>query len=187
MAFLDMPIESKKNLFSSPDVAERLKSFAAWVGGFFAHRDAYSGKLEDLEFNTPRSDKPGSFHDLTDKELEQLTCMDAFATHESFIMAVKPEVFRFLALRTLFDPEMASDYLPHLKITFACTSESGGPFLGVLHELGRCLKQGPAVVYDKGAKQAREVKLKYLERGNHFVFWHEPQWALQQFRACIEQ
>lgn len=56
----------------------------------------------------------------------------------------------------------------------------------VVNEIRRCLGNGPSIVLGKGAEKARDVGGPYLEKGNHFVFLDEPQWALVQFKSVVE-
>ncbi|KIO11083.1 hypothetical protein M404DRAFT_994761 [Pisolithus tinctorius Marx 270] len=182
---LPSPRPYQSYLFA-PTVEERWEIFKRWISSFFAHPNVYSGDSSDLELIRPREDKPGSLRCLTDDEIVEITAPQMYATHDAATLAIKPEVFVSVVRRALFDKQYASQYLPDLKVRFVCGTESSGLFVHVVNEIRRCLDNGPSVVFGEGAEKARDVSGAYLERGNHFVFLDEPQWALAQFKSVVE-
>ncbi|KAI6018352.1 hypothetical protein EDC04DRAFT_3118620 [Pisolithus marmoratus] len=169
----------------APTVEERWEIFKQWISSFFAHPNVYSRDSSDLELIHPRQDKPGSLHSLTEEEIAEMTEPQMYATHDAATLGIKPEVFAALARRALFDKQYASQYLPGLKVRFVCGTESSGLFVHVVNEIRRCMDNSPSVVFGEEAEQARDLDSAYLERGNHFVFLDEPQWALAQFKAVV--
>lgn len=159
--------------------------FNKYVRGFFAHRNRLSRDIAGIEFGNFRTDKPLSLHDVTEEELEKMISFEMYKTHDMGTLIMPPEVFTSINRRALFDVEMAK-YLPKLKISFLCGTEGAGEFIYIVHELERCLKEGPSAVFGEGAERARDFQVTYLERGNHFVFWDEPCWALEQMKECVE-
>ncbi|KAL4067414.1 Alpha/Beta hydrolase protein [Scleroderma yunnanense] len=174
----------KEEYFTLP-VPERWAYFQRFVGGFFTHRNRRSRDLADLECSEWHEDRPASLQDITEEEHEKLTSMEMYATHDLGTLIMQPEVIGSANRRALFDVGMAK-YLPKVKIRFLVGTEGPGLFLYALHQLEKSLEEGPSVVFGESAERARDIQLTYLERGNHFVFWEEPRWALKQFRACLE-
>ncbi|KIO11075.1 hypothetical protein M404DRAFT_7226 [Pisolithus tinctorius Marx 270] len=162
----------------APTVEERWEIFKQWIPSFFAHPNIYSRDSSDLELIHPREDKPGSLRGLTDDEIAEMTAPQMYATHGVTILAIKPEVFESVVRHALFDKQYPS--------RFVCGTESSGLFVHVVNEIRRCLGNGPSIVLGKGAEKARDVGGPYLEKGNHFVFLDEPQWALVQFKSVVE-
>ncbi|KAI5994489.1 Alpha/Beta hydrolase protein [Pisolithus albus] len=182
---LQSPRPFQSSLFA-PTVEERWEIFKQWVSSFFAHPNVHSHDASDLELVHPRQDKPGSLQGLSDEEVAQMTSMQMYATHDAATLVIKAEVFAVLVRRALFDKQYASQYLPDLKVRFVCGTESSGLFVHAVNEIRRCMDSEPSAVFGEGAEKARDLRGTYLERGNHFVFLDEPQWALAQFKAVTE-
>lgn len=182
---LQSPRPYQSFLFA-PTVEERWGIFKQWISSFFAHLNVYSHESSDLELVHPRQDKLGSLHGLTDEEVAEMTALQMYATHDAATLVFKSEVFSDLARRALFDKQNASQYLPDLKVRFVCGTESSGLFVHVVNEIRRCIDNGPSAIFGEGAEKARDLSGAYLERGNHFVFFDEPRWALAQFKAVTE-
>ena len=164
---------------------ERWAYFNEYVRGFFAHRNRLSRDIADIEFGNFRTDKPLSLDDVTTEELEKMTSFEMYKTHDIGTIIMPPEAISSTNRQALFDVEMAK-YLPKVKIRFMCGTEGAGEFIYIMHELEKCLKEGPSSVFGDGAERARDFQFTYLERGNHFVFWDEPCWALGQLKECVE-
>ncbi|KAG6330794.1 hypothetical protein ID866_8295 [Astraeus odoratus] len=179
------PISFDQEILSLP-VPEHWAFFCKWVGGFFKHRNPYSRNIEDLEFQHWRTDKPPSLHDVPEDELRKMTSVEMYATHEVATISMNADVLRSVNRRALFNVKMAK-YLPKIKVRFVCGTEGTGVFIYTQNEMEKCLQGHPSVVFGEGAEKARDFKLTYLERGNHFVFWEEPQWALEQFSSIMEE
>lgn len=183
---LQSPRPYQSFLFA-PTVEERWEIFKQWISSFFVHPNVYSHDSSDLELVHPRQDKLGSLHGLTDEEVAEMTAPQMYATHDAATLVIKVEVFADLVRHALFDKQYASQYLPDLKVRFVCGTESSGLFVHVVNEMRRCMDSGPSVIFGEGAEKARDLRGAYLERGNHFVFLDEPQWALAQFKAVTER
>ena len=164
---------------------ERWEYFNTYVRGFYAHKDHLFSDAADIDFGEFRTDKPLSLDELTKEELEKITSFEMFLTHDLGSVSMPSEALASTSRRAFFDAGTAK-YLPKAEIRFMCATESAGDFIYIMHELGRCLKVGPSVLFGEDAEKARDFQVTYLERGNHFMFWDEPRWALEQFRACIE-
>ncbi|KAI6141790.1 hypothetical protein BKA82DRAFT_7225 [Pisolithus tinctorius] len=165
-------------------IAERWTSFKKFVTSFYVHRNPYSYDLADLNMYKPDEDRPASLSDLPEEELEQMLSFEMYASHDGLAFTVDLEVFRFANRRALFDVGMTR-CLPNMKVRIVCGPDGSGVFIFLANEMERASKD-PSSVFGKEAERAREFKVVRLERGNHFVFWDEPSWALDQFIACLD-
>lgn len=170
--------------FHMPTVSERWVSFKKLCTGYYVHSNPHSHDVADLNFNESSEDKPPSLSDLSEDELDQMTSLEMFATHDQSLSTINFEAFRITSRRALFNVEMAR-YLPDVKVKIVCGTEGWGIFVFLVNEMEKALKN-PSSVFGKDAERARDFKVVRLERGNHFVFWDEPNWALDQFIACLD-
>ncbi|KAI6126642.1 hypothetical protein F5141DRAFT_348466 [Pisolithus sp. B1] len=181
---LGIPPPSRVQLSQSGTVSEQWASFKKLCTNYYVHPNPYSHDLADLNFKEPDEGRPASLSDLSEDELEQMTSLEMFATHDQSPHIISPEAFRITSRRALFNVEMAR-YLPNVKVRILCGTEGWGLFMFSVNEMERALKD-PSSVFGKDAERAREFKVLRLERGNHFVFWDEPNWALTQFGASLD-
>ncbi|KAI6126643.1 hypothetical protein F5141DRAFT_1060371 [Pisolithus sp. B1] len=101
-----------------------------------------------------------------------------YATHDGATFTMDLEAFRFANRRALFNAETG-------QVRIICGIEGFGLFMFLVNEMERA-SEDPSSVFGKDAERAREFKTVRLERGNYFVFWDEPSWALDQFIACLD-
>ncbi|KAI6107801.1 hypothetical protein EDD16DRAFT_1620058 [Pisolithus croceorrhizus] len=179
-----IPPPSQVQLSQSGTISEQWVSFKKLCTNYYAHANPYSHDLADLNFNEPDEDRPGSLSDLSEDELEQMTSFEMFATHDQSPRIINTEAFRITSRQALFNVGMAR-YLPNVKVRILCGTEGWGLFMFSVNEMERALRD-PSSVFEKDAERAREFKVVRLERGNHFVFWDEPNWALAQFGASLD-
>ncbi|KIO11073.1 hypothetical protein M404DRAFT_127994 [Pisolithus tinctorius Marx 270] len=170
--------------FHLATVSERWEAFKKWCTNYYVHPNPHSHDLADLNFNEPDEDSPASLSGLPEDELEQMSSLEMFAAHDQSPFTINPEAFRFATRQALFNVGMAR-YLPKVKIRIICGTKGLGLFIFFVNEMERALKD-PSSVFGEDAERAREFKVVRLDRGNHFVFWDEPNWALDQFIACLE-
>ncbi|KAI6130895.1 Alpha/Beta hydrolase protein [Pisolithus thermaeus] len=165
-------------------VSEKWAFFKKFITGFYVHPNPYSHDLVDLNLDKSDESRPHSLSELPEQELEQILSFEMYATHDAAPFTTDLEAFRFANRRALFDVEMAK-YLPDVRVRIVCGIEGSGLLLFFVNEMERALKD-PSNVFGEGAERAREYKVVHLERGNHFVFWDEPGWALDQFITCLK-
>ncbi|KAG1739908.1 uncharacterized protein EDB91DRAFT_1134421 [Suillus paluster] len=171
------------DIWSETDIKSRFNIFREWVTAYFPHQSVTSGNIDDLEFNK-FSDNTHTMHELSSKELAELTSIKTFGGSDMLIARSQQDVFKTLARRAIFDTALAQKFLPNLRVRYMSGGASPGVLVWALYEIGKCLAD-PKPVYGPDAKTARDVKLKFQTEGNHFVFWDEPQAALGQYIATI--
>jgi pimeloyl-ACP methyl ester carboxylesterase len=169
--------------WSETDVEKRFKLFYEWVAGHFLHKNATSGSIDDLEFYKS-TDKPHSMHELSPGELAELTSAETFGGSDTLLVAMQLDVFKATTRRAIFDPALAEKFLPNLRVRYMCGGTSPNVIVWTLHELRKCLAD-PKPIYGPDAEKARDVKFKFQTEGNHFIFWDEPEVALEQYIAAI--
>lgn len=169
--------------WSEPDVEKRFKLFCEWVAGHFPHKNVTSGSIDDLEFyKSP--DKPHSMHELSPGEFAELTSAKTFASSDTLLVTIQVDVSKAMTRRAIFDPVLAEKFLPNLRVRYMCGGASPGVIVWALHELRKCLAN-PKPIYGPYAEKARDLKFKFQTEGNHFIFWDEPEVALEQYIATI--
>lgn len=170
-------------LWSETNVEKRFKLFYEWVTIHFLHKNVTSGSIDDLEFyKSP--DKAHSMHELSPEELAELTSAKTFGASDALLLSIQPDVFKATTRRAIFDTSLAEKFLPDLRVRYMCGRTSPGSVVWVLHELRKCLAE-PKPIYGSDAEKARDVGFKFQTEGNHFVFWDEPEVALEQYIATI--
>lgn len=165
------------------DAEKKLKLFHAWVAGHFRHKNITSGSIDDLEFYKSLN-KPHSMHELSPGELAELTSAKTFSTSDTLLVSIQLDVFKAMTRRAIFDTALAEKFLPNLRVRYTCGGASPGTIVWTLHELRECLAD-PKPIYGPDSKKARDVKFKFQTEGNHFIFWDEPEVALEQYIAII--
>ncbi|KAI6130894.1 hypothetical protein EDD17DRAFT_1756216 [Pisolithus thermaeus] len=178
------PLPGPTSSLQSATVSEKWALFKKAATGFYVHANPYSYDLADLNTGEPDESRSPSLSDLPEQELEQMLSFEMYATHDGATFTMDLEAFRFANRRALFNAETAR-YLPNVKVRIICGIEGFGLFMYLVNEMERASKD-PSSVFGKGAERAREFKTVRLERGNYFVFWDEPSWALDQFIACLD-
>lgn len=181
---IPQPSQTQSSLASPlATVSEQWAIFKKLCTDYYVHPNPYSHDLADLNFNEPDEGRTASLSDLSEGELEQMISLEMFATHDQSPIIINPEAFRITSRRALFNVEMAR-YLPNVKVRILCGTEGWGLFVFSVNEMERALKD-PSSVFGKDAERARDFKVVRLAKGNHFVFWDEPNWALDQFVASL--
>ncbi|KAG1726060.1 uncharacterized protein EDB91DRAFT_1229168 [Suillus paluster] len=165
------------------DVKYKFNLFYEGVTAYFPHKSVTSGNIDDLEFNK-FSDKTHTMHELSSEELAELTSVKNFGGSDSLIVRSQQDVFKTLARRAIFNTALAQRFLPNLRVRYMSGGASPGALVWALYDLGKCLAD-PKPTYGPDAEMARDVKLKFQTEGNHFVFWDEPEAALDQYIATI--
>ncbi|KAI6020201.1 hypothetical protein PISMIDRAFT_93384 [Pisolithus microcarpus 441] len=178
------PLSESSPWWQLTTVAEKWTFFKKYITGFYAHPNPYSHNLADLNIDKSDESRPHSLSELPERELEQILSFEMYATRDAAVFTMDMEAFRIANRRALFDVEMAK-YLPNVKVRVVIGIEGPGLLLFFVNEMERALKD-PSSVFGEGVEKAREFKVVHLERGNHFVFWDEPSWALDQFITCLK-
>ncbi|KAG2338427.1 hypothetical protein BDR05DRAFT_969261 [Suillus weaverae] len=171
-------------LWTETDVEKRFKLFYELVATHFPNKDVTSGSIDDLEFYKS-TDKAHSMHELSPEEFAELTSAKTFGASDALLVNIQLDVVKATTRRAIFDTALAEKFLPNLHVRYMCGGASPGFVVWVLHELRKCLAD-PKPIYGPDAEMARDVKFKFQTEGNHFVFWDEPEVALEQYIATID-
>ncbi|KAG1754477.1 hypothetical protein EDB19DRAFT_1626355 [Suillus lakei] len=171
------------DLWFETDVEKRFNLFCEWSMAHYPHKNVTSGSIDDLEFYK-FSDKPHSMHELSPEELAEFTSAKNFGGSDTLLLRIQPDVFKAMTRRAIFNMTLAEKFLPNLHVRYMCGGESHGALVWVSHELRKCWTD-PKPFYGPDAEKARDVKFKFQTEGNHFVFWDEPEVALEQYVATI--
>ncbi|KAH7912859.1 Alpha/Beta hydrolase protein [Hygrophoropsis aurantiaca] len=184
---LSNPPANDASFWFNPDIEERFRLFNLWVLGYFQHPDPLSKNLThpelSLEFNTPTLEKPRTFQYKSGEEILQIISRYGFDIVDMAIAPFAQSVRNVLTQRAIFDKKLADNYLPRVPMIYICGREAPGVFLYGLWEL-EAVVDNPHSAYGPKAEKARVVKFHYLPQGNHFVFWDDPEWALDQYYQC---
>ncbi|KAG2039745.1 hypothetical protein BDR03DRAFT_893622 [Suillus americanus] len=171
------------DLWFEPDVEKRFNLFYEWATAYYLHKNVTSGNIDDLEFNK-FSNQTHSMHELSSEELAELMSAKTFGASDTLLLYIQPDVFKTMARRAIFNTALAEKFLPSLRVRYMCGGASPGLVVWALHELRKCLAD-PKPIYGPDAERARDVKFNFQTGGNHFVFWDEPEVALDHYIATI--
>ncbi|KIJ64790.1 hypothetical protein HYDPIDRAFT_111394 [Hydnomerulius pinastri MD-312] len=170
----------------SGDCDERFRQFRAWVTGYYTHPDSNSPDIKDhFEYDTPDPNLPASLHDVPEADFNNMTSIDMFAGPDLYRLLLDPALLQRLTRWAIFDSTRAQN-LPNLKVRYICGKQTPGQLIYAMHKLEEAMKKDPSQLFGEGATKAREAKFTYLEEGNHFFFVDKPEWALEQYMACVE-
>ncbi|KAG1842177.1 hypothetical protein DFJ58DRAFT_732166 [Suillus subalutaceus] len=120
----------------------------------------------------------------TPGEFAELTSAKTFGSSDTLLITIQPDILKAMTRRAVFDPTLAEKFLPNLRVRYMCGGTSPGVIVWALHEFKKCLAD-PKPVYGPNAGKGRDLKFKFQTEGNHFIFWDEPEVALQQYIATI--
>ncbi|KAG0700746.1 hypothetical protein DFH29DRAFT_930661, partial [Suillus ampliporus] len=150
---------------SKRDVKVKFNLFCEWTTAYYLHKS----------FNK-FSDNTHAMHELSSEELAELTSVETFGGSDTLLLT--------MTRRAIFNTALARRFLPNLRVRYMSGGASSGALVWTLYELRKCLAD-PEPMYGPDAEKARDVKVKFHTEGNHFVFWDEPQVALEQYITTI--
>ncbi|KAH7912848.1 hypothetical protein BJ138DRAFT_1111960 [Hygrophoropsis aurantiaca] len=172
------------SMWSNQNIEERLKLFAKWTTSYYEHPDILSKDLGHpelyLEFNTPSNTKSPSLHDISPQEFAGLTAINAFAGSDLATLAINENIRKTLTERAIFNRVLASRYLPGVRVVYMCGGETLGALVYAMWMLEKAA-DNPKSYFGDDAQKARVMEFCYLPKGNHFFFWDDPKWALDQY------
>jgi len=184
---LGIPSSVKHNidLWFEPDDQKRLDAFFEWATAHYVHKSVTSENIDDLEFNNPSSDIPRSMHDISYEERAKYLDVAAFGFGgcDGKLLFCDVSAFAVLTKRALLDKARAEKY-PHVRVVFMSSGASAGTLVSTIWLLRKHLEDPPEALFGSHAEKARDVKFVQAE-GNHFIFWDDPEKAIQQFTAAI--
>ncbi|KAG0699934.1 hypothetical protein DFH29DRAFT_1070433 [Suillus ampliporus] len=177
------PPNHSVDLWFERDVKVKFNLFCEWTTAYYLHKSVTSGNIDDLEFNK-FSDNAHAMHELSSEELAELTSVETFGGSDTLLLYIQQDVFKTMTRRAIFNTALARRFLPNLRVRYMSGGASSGALVWALYELRKCLAD-PEPMYGPDAEKARDVKVKFHTEGNHFVFWDEPQVALEQYITTI--
>ena len=185
MLAIPIPSRQGKNLWKTEsDDRKRLDAFYYWAAAHYIHKDVTSKNVEDLEFNDP-SEIARSLSELSYEERQKYTSLSAFALSgcDGKLNLCHPTAFAEVIRRALFDKARA-EIFPNVRVRYMSSGTSPGMFLWPVWVLGKHA-ENPEPFCGPGAEKARDVKFVNQKEGNHFIFWENPEKAIQQYKGCI--
>lgn len=109
--------------------------------------------------------------------------MDTFAGSDTSILFIDGSVTKENSRRAYFDPEVAAQALPKLKIRVVYGRESTGLSVWASWKMEEAAKD-PSELF--GGQKARDIKVVQAEKGNHLMFWDYPDVALKAYQHCVD-
>ncbi|KAG8217138.1 hypothetical protein J3R82DRAFT_5196 [Butyriboletus roseoflavus] len=172
-------------VWSLSDDRKRLDAFFDFATAHYKHGSVASDNIDDLEFNNP-SDIPPSLHELSYDERAKYTDLKAFSYTgcDGKLLFCDTTAFAALTKRALFDKARA-EKLPNVRLRFMSGGTSSGALVWALWTLRKYAENSPKVLYGIDAEKARDIKFITQTEGNHFIFWEDPEKAIQQYGVAI--
>ena len=185
---LGIPNTPKHNvdIWFETDDRKRFDAFFDWATAHYIHRSVTSENLDDLEFNNPSSDVPRSLHELSYARRAEYTDLEAFSFTgcDGKLLFCDTTMFAALTKRALFDKPRA-EKSPDVRVRYMSSGTSGGALIWALWMLRKYADDPPKALYGSDAEKARDIKFITQTEGNHFVFWDDPEKAIQQYSVAI--
>jgi len=167
------------------DDHKRFNSFFDWATAHYPHKNITSENIDEFELNVPR-DIHRSFHELSSLQRTKYTNPEAFMATgcDGKLSFCDPAAFAALTKRALFDKNRAKAF-PNVRVRY--TSNVGGPGLLVWASgMLRKYLENPKEFYGPDAEIARDIKIGEQAKGNHFIFWDDPEKAMGQYTAAAK-
>lgn len=172
-------------LWSLTDDRKRLDVFFDWATAHYVHKSVVSDDIDDLEFDKP-SDIPRSLHELSYEQRAKYTDLNAFSTTgcDGKLLFCDPTAFALLTKRALFDKARAQKF-PDVRVRFMSSGTTAGMLVWTVWIFRKYVENPPEGPYGSDAEKARDIKFVTQTEGNHFVFWEDPEKAIQQYSVVI--
>lgn len=173
------------NLWFLTDDRKRFDAFFDWATAHYVHKSVATDNIDDLEFNNP-SDIPPSLHELSYEERAAYTDLEAFLYTgcDGKLLFCDATAFAVLTKRALFDKARA-EKLPNVRVRFMSSGTSPGVLIWALWALRGYAENSPKAIYGSDAEKVRDIKFITQTEGNHFIFWEDPEKAIQQYSVAI--
>jgi pimeloyl-ACP methyl ester carboxylesterase len=173
------------DLWNETDERKRFDGFFDWVTAHYIHKSVSSENNDDLEFENPSQDIPRSLHEISYEQRAKYTDFHPFSHGgcDGKLLFCDLTAFAALTKRALFDKVRATKS-PNVRVRYMSSGTSAGALIWPLWRLRKCA-ESPEAVYGSGAERARDIKFITQTEGNHFIFWEDPEKAIQQYSVAI--
>ncbi|KAF8437541.1 hypothetical protein L210DRAFT_3545979 [Boletus edulis BED1] len=181
------PSEHGISLWFEADDRKRFDGFFDGITAHFIHKSVTSENIDDLEFNNPSQEIPHSLCDLSYAQRAEYTDLRPFsyAGCDGKLLLCDLTAFAALTKRALFDKARAAKW-PNVRVRYMSSGTSPGVLVWALWMLRKYAEKGPPpALYGSDAEKARDIKFIAQTEGNHFIFWEDPEKAIQQFSVAI--
>ena len=174
------------DLWTEPDERKRFDGFFDWVTAHYVHKSVTSENDDDLEFENPSQDVPRSLHEISYEQRAKYTDLHPFSYGgcDGKLLLCDITAFAALTKRALFDKARATKS-PNVRVRYMSGGTSSGALVSTLWRLRKYVEESPEALYGSGAEKARDIKFITQTEGNHFIFWEDPEKAIQQYSAAI--
>ncbi|KAH0830190.1 hypothetical protein J3R83DRAFT_1545 [Lanmaoa asiatica] len=187
---LGIPNPERHNidLWFEADDRKRLDAFFDWATAHYTHKNVASvnDNLDDIEFNNP-SAIPPSLHELSYEQRGQYTDLEAFsfAGCDGKLLFCDTTAFAALTKRAFFEKARAEKF-PNVRVRYMSSGTSPGVLVWAVWVLRKYVENPPEALYGRDAEKARDIKFITQTEGNHFIFWEDPEKAIQQYSVAID-
>ncbi|KAG9318035.1 hypothetical protein JVU11DRAFT_98 [Chiua virens] len=171
------------SFLSMQDDQKRFDALVDWATAHYIHKSVTSENPDDLEFNHPSDTIPRSMRELSYEQRANYTNLDAFLGSDGKLRSCDVTAFAKLTKRALFNKSLA-EKLPNVRVRYMSSGTSPGMVVWALWML-RKHAANPKEHYGDDAEKARDIKFVFQTEGNHFIFWDDPQKAIQQYGHAI--
>lgn len=183
---LGIPDQDRSDLSAwlETDDRKRFDLFFDWTTAHYIHKSITSENPDDLEFNNP-SDIPHSLRELSYEQRAAYTNLEAFTFTgcDGKLLFCDTTAFVALTKRALFD-KVRAETLPNVRVRYMSSGTSAGMLVWPLWMLRKYV-ENPKELYGSDAEKARDIKSIIQVEGNHFIFWEDPEKAIQHYSASI--
>ncbi|TFK68098.1 hypothetical protein BDN72DRAFT_61092 [Pluteus cervinus] len=174
------PPEFDISILLIPDPVARFQAFDGFVTAYYQNTDynPATGSEFTLDYNTANPHKANTFSNISPSLKATMTDEPAYGGSETNVLLFSQAAYSELTRRALFDATLAKK-LPNVKVRYYYAAETPGIMVLGCWDV---TEAGPS--YYNGV-HARDINLHYGTSGNHFFFYDNPSYALQQYLHAI--
>ncbi|KAF8549463.1 hypothetical protein OG21DRAFT_1515186 [Imleria badia] len=178
------PPRHKVDIWFEPDDRKRFDAFFEGITAHYIHKSVTSENIDDLEFNNPSQEIPRSLHELSYAQRAEYTSLEAFSGCDGKLLFCDTTAFAALTKCALFDKARAEKF-PHVRVRYMSGGTSPGALVWPIWVFRKYVEDPPEALYGSDAEKARDIKLITHTEGNHFIFWEDPEKAIDQYSVTI--
>ena len=172
------------DLWFETDNRKRFDAFFDWVTAHYVHKSVTSENIDDLEFNNASKEIPHSLHEVSYEQRAEYTDLEAFSGFDGKLLFCDVTAFAALTKRAFFDKARAKKF-PHVRVRYMSGGTSAGALVWAIWMFRKYVDDPPKELYGSDAEKARDIKFVTHTEGNHFIFWEDPEKAIQHYDIAI--